>query len=91
MDGLAFDHVALADALSSQIVDELRSLERKQGEQNKKVCLPDLTYLLTNRRLFQQSDFFQQVVADRDRIYAERKKVNMKIYDMVSFFNIPPM
>ncbi|KAG5652818.1 hypothetical protein H0H81_003534 [Sphagnurus paluster] len=59
----AQDHVNIADRLSTEVVDVLKILEKKNEETKKK-----------------EMQFFQKLLADRDRVYAERLK-NKQKYD----------
>ncbi|KAF8073423.1 hypothetical protein FPV67DRAFT_1605812 [Lyophyllum atratum] len=66
MDSLvttAKDHVSIADNLTSQVVDVLKGVEKKNEEAKKK-----------------EMQFFQKLVSDRDRVYADRLKSKQK-YD----------
>ncbi|SJL07594.1 related to BZZ1-Myo3/5p-Bee1p-Vrp1p actin assembly complex component [Armillaria ostoyae] len=58
MMNTAEDHVNVAEVLTSQVVDVLKALGRKNEETKKK-----------------EMQFFQKLVSDRDRTYAERLKV----------------
>lgn len=80
MASSAQDHVNVADALTSQVVDVLRVVEKKNEEAKKKVrlavCYPANPKVLTGSLfLGQELQFFQKLLADRDRTYAERLKV----------------
>nr|GAT60101.1 predicted protein [Mycena chlorophos] len=57
LSGSAQDHVNLADALTTQVVDVLKVLERTREELKKK-----------------QNAFFQRLLTERDRFYADRLK-----------------
>lgn len=57
------DHVTIADALTSQVVEVLGAVERKNEEAKKK-----------------EMQYFQKLLADRDRVYADRLKSKQK-YD----------
>ncbi|KAF9453103.1 hypothetical protein P691DRAFT_801964 [Macrolepiota fuliginosa MF-IS2] len=57
------DHLGIADAISSQIVETLRIVEKRSDDAKKK-----------------EMQFFQKLLADRDRIYADRLKSKQK-YD----------
>ncbi|KAH0586538.1 hypothetical protein H2248_007763 [Termitomyces sp. 'cryptogamus'] len=59
----AQDHVNIADSLTSQVVEVLRGVEKKNEEARKT-----------------EIQFFQKLLSDRDRIYAERLKSKQK-YD----------
>jgi len=59
----AQDHINHADAITAQIIETLRVLERRHDEAKKK-----------------ELAFFQKLLLDRDRIYAERAKSKQK-YD----------
>ncbi|KAJ6475039.1 hypothetical protein C8R47DRAFT_1143339 [Mycena vitilis] len=63
MSSTAQDHVNLADALGTQVVDVLKGVERKQDELKKK-----------------EMAFFQRLLTERDRAYADRLKAKQK-YD----------
>ncbi|PBK74943.1 hypothetical protein ARMSODRAFT_951005 [Armillaria solidipes] len=63
MTNTAEDHVNVAEVLTSQVVDVLKALGRKNEETKKK-----------------EMQFFQKLVSDRDRTYAERLKNKAK-YD----------
>lgn len=54
----AQDHSVLADALTSQVIDVLRTTEKKHEETNKRQML-----------------FYQKMLADREKAYADRLKV----------------
>ncbi|KAF8526758.1 hypothetical protein JB92DRAFT_3087230 [Gautieria morchelliformis] len=54
----AQDHFIFADALSSQVTEELKKLERKHEEAKKK-----------------QTQFFEKLLADKDRTASDRSKV----------------
>ncbi|KAK0188060.1 hypothetical protein F5146DRAFT_1207876 [Armillaria mellea] len=58
MTNTAEDHVNVAEVMTSQVVDVLKALGRKNDETKKK-----------------EMQFFQKLVSDRDRTYAERMKV----------------
>jgi hypothetical protein len=50
MEAVAQDHITLADALTSQVMDPLKSLEQKQEAANRKVFmsfLPPRTSLIS--------------------------------------------
>lgn len=57
------DHVTIADALTSQVVEVLGAVERKNEEAKKK-----------------EMQYFQKLLADMDRVYADRLKSKQK-YD----------
>ncbi|GLB45480.1 putative fes/CIP4, and EFC/F-BAR homology domain containing protein [Lyophyllum shimeji] len=59
----AQDHVSIADNLTSQVVDVLKGVEKKNEEAKKK-----------------EMQFFQKLLSDRDRVYADRLKSKQK-YD----------
>ncbi|TFK39041.1 hypothetical protein BDQ12DRAFT_712547 [Crucibulum laeve] len=59
----AQDHINVADALTSQVVEVLRAVELKNTEAQKK-----------------EMQFFQKLLSDRDRVYADRTKSKQK-YD----------
>ncbi|KAF8895149.1 hypothetical protein BD779DRAFT_1797047 [Infundibulicybe gibba] len=59
----AQDHMNIADALTSQVIDVLKAIERKNDEAKKK-----------------ELQFFQKLLAERDRVYNERLK-NKQKYD----------
>ncbi|KAF9465752.1 hypothetical protein BDZ94DRAFT_1296252 [Collybia nuda] len=63
MTSTAQDHVNIADALASQVVEVLKGLEKKSEDAKKK-----------------EIQFFQKLLGDRDRVYAERLKSKQK-YD----------
>ncbi|KAJ7095722.1 hypothetical protein B0H15DRAFT_826828 [Mycena belliarum] len=67
MANTAQDHVNLADALSAQVVDVLKAVERKEEELKKK-----------------EMNFFQKLLAERDRAYGERLKAKQKYDDECS-------
>ncbi|KAG6889878.1 hypothetical protein C0995_013852 [Termitomyces sp. Mi166 len=62
MTNTAQDHVNLADSLTSQVVEVLRGVEKKNEEAKKT-----------------EMQFFQKLLSDRDRIYAERLKCKQKV------------
>ncbi|KAF7299602.1 hypothetical protein HMN09_00965600 [Mycena chlorophos] len=64
LSGSAQDHVNLADALTTQVVDVLKVLERTSEELKKK-----------------QNAFFQRLLTERDRFYADRLKTKQKYDD----------
>ncbi|KAF7314469.1 hypothetical protein MKEN_00919900 [Mycena kentingensis (nom. inval.)] len=64
MSASAQDHVHLADALTTKVVDVLRAVERKQDEVKKK-----------------EMTFFQRLLTERDRLYADRLKAKQKYDD----------
>ncbi|KAF7298890.1 hypothetical protein MIND_00837000 [Mycena indigotica] len=64
MSGVAQDHVNLADALTTQVVDVLKAVERKNEELKKK-----------------ETNFFQRLLTERDRLYADRLKAKQKYDD----------
>ncbi|CDO68266.1 hypothetical protein BN946_scf184842.g29 [Trametes cinnabarina] len=57
------DHVNLADALDSKVVEPLRAAEKKHEDAKKK-----------------EIQYYQKLLADRDRVYADRLKSKQK-YD----------
>ncbi|KAJ7195463.1 hypothetical protein GGX14DRAFT_676626 [Mycena pura] len=57
MANTAQDHVNLADALTRQVVDALKGVERNKEELKKK-----------------EISFYQKLLAERDRLYADRVK-----------------
>ncbi|KAG5633046.1 hypothetical protein DXG03_008700, partial [Asterophora parasitica] len=57
MSTTSLDHVNIADTLTSQVVDVLRTVEKRNEEAKKKEML-----------------FFQKLLTDRDRVYADRLK-----------------
>ncbi|KAF5369126.1 hypothetical protein D9615_010422 [Tricholomella constricta] len=60
MDSMATtaqDHVNIADGLTTQVVEVLKTVEKKSEEAKKK-----------------EMQFFQKLLADRDRVYADRLK-----------------
>ncbi|KAJ8523239.1 hypothetical protein ONZ45_g333 [Pleurotus djamor] len=59
----AQDHINVADNLTTQVVDVLKLVEKKNEELKKK-----------------EIQFYQKLVSDRDRVYAERVKTKQK-YD----------
>jgi formin-binding protein 1 len=76
----AQDHVNLADALTSQVVEVLRSVGKKNEDSRKKVLSYRCRFWKFSQLKFvscQEMQFFQKLLSDRDRIYAERSKVNM--------------
>ncbi|KAI0647754.1 hypothetical protein C8Q79DRAFT_951721 [Trametes meyenii] len=58
------DHINLADALNSQVIEPLRVAERKHEETKKK-----------------EMQYYQKLLADRDRMYADRIKSKQKYDD----------
>ncbi|KAJ7781755.1 hypothetical protein DFH07DRAFT_791366 [Mycena maculata] len=67
MASTAQDHVNLADALSMQVVDVLKVVERNKEELKKK-----------------EMAFFQRLLTERDRAYADRLKAKQKYDDECS-------
>ncbi|KAF9049462.1 hypothetical protein BDZ89DRAFT_1088904 [Hymenopellis radicata] len=65
MSSTADDHLNVADALSSQVVDVLKVVTRTNDETKKK-----------------EMQFFQKLVADRDRTYADRLKYDEECGDV---------
>ncbi|KAJ7069661.1 hypothetical protein C8F01DRAFT_1113519 [Mycena amicta] len=64
MSSSAQDHVNLADAFTTQVVDVLKAVERKGEEVKKK-----------------EMTFFQRLLTERDRLYADRLKAKQKYDD----------
>ena len=60
MNDTAQDHVNLADALTSQVVEPLKATERKHEDTKKK-----------------EMQYYQKLLSDRDRAYADRIKVGL--------------
>lgn len=75
----AQDHINLADALSVQVVDPLKSLERKHEENMKKVqsLTSFQSFFPTHSAPYtiQQAQFYEKVLNDRNRVYGDRAKV----------------
>ncbi|KAG6853570.1 hypothetical protein C0991_003166 [Blastosporella zonata] len=63
MTNSAQDHVNIADGLTTQVVEVLREVEKKNEDAQK-----------------MEMQFFQKLLSDRDRVYAERLKCKQK-YD----------
>lgn len=83
MVSTAQDHVNIADALTSQVVEVLRSVGKKNEESRKKVLFDfckfwKVSYLKPVSS--QEMQFFQKLLSDRDRVYTERLKVNMRLF-----------
>ena len=77
----AQDHIKLADDLTSQVIEVLKGVERKNEEAKKKVRqLDDSLYPIFNAYLLvtlQEVQFFQKLVTDRNRVYTDRTKVRI--------------
>ena len=56
----AQDHLDFADALNSQVIDALRSTEKRHDDVNKR-----------------QMQYFQKLLSDREKAYADRMKVRL--------------
>ncbi|KAI0712543.1 hypothetical protein C8Q76DRAFT_735094 [Earliella scabrosa] len=67
MNDTAQDHVNLADALTSQVVEPLKATERKHEDTKKK-----------------EMQYYQKLLSDRDRAYADRIKSKQKYDDECS-------
>ncbi|KZS91252.1 hypothetical protein SISNIDRAFT_479235 [Sistotremastrum niveocremeum HHB9708] len=70
MESSSLDHVTLADALISQVSEDLRALERHHEESQKK-----------------QNSFYQRLLSERDKIYAERAKYDDECLELQSLRN----
>lgn len=53
-----------ADALSSQVIDALKTTEKRHEEANKR-----------------QMQYYQKLLSDRDKVYADRLKVCLDVQD----------
>jgi hypothetical protein len=73
----AQDHMNLAEAITLQVVDVLKSVEKKSEETKKKVCPGASSNCgFTDYYGQQQMIFYQKLLSDRDRMYSERLKVS---------------
>ncbi|KAG6908313.1 hypothetical protein DXG01_005349 [Tephrocybe rancida] len=62
MGNTAQDHVNIADGLTTQVIDVLRGVEKKNQDAQK-----------------MEMQFYQKLLNDRDRVYAERVKCKQKV------------
>lgn len=85
MSTTAQDHINFANGLTSQTIEVLRILEKRNEESKKKVRhwtplqLPNISLFC----LAQEMAFFQKLLSDRDRVYADRIKVCIVIRSIV--------
>jgi hypothetical protein len=82
----AQDHIKLADELNSQVVEVLKGAERKNEETKKKVSLAAIFTSFNLNTYFchgsKELQYFQKLLADRDRFYTDRLKVG-DCYSMI--------
>ena len=70
MSDTAQDHINLADAFNSQVIDPLKATERKHDDARKR-----------------QMQYYQKLLADRDRVYSDRAKVCAVSHEMPSWIS----
>lgn len=75
----AQDHLNLSEALNAQVAEALKIVEKKTDEAKKKASrFLEIRTIASN--LVQQSKFFQRLLSERDRVYADRIKVCVSMY-----------
>ena len=75
MSSSAQDHIDLALALVSQVIDPLKAIECRNGDYKRKVLLRRKIIGIAILTIgMQQMQFYHKVLAGRDKVSAERIK-----------------
>lgn len=78
MSKVAQDHVQLADAITAQVTEPLKALERRNENLKRKVCAHAVAcWMPPSSRDLQQSQFYQKLLSERERFYQDRLKVRV--------------
>lgn len=79
MSRVAQDHVRLADTIAAQVTEPLKALERRNESLKRKVRARWCMWLIesSSSRVLQQSQFYQKLLSERERIYQECLKVRV--------------
>ena len=83
LDSTAQDHTNLSELLITQVADASKALEKKHEDMKKKVR-NRLHWIVGfwMSHFEKQLQFYQRVLADKDKVYANRTKVALNILKM---------
>lgn len=78
MSQVAQDHVQLADTVTAQVTEPLKTLGRRNESLKRKVRAPAVArWIPSSSRVLQQSQFYQKLLSERERFYQDRLKVRV--------------